>query len=764
MNEELKVFITAEIDGLKKEVQNAQDEIKNLEKTSKDSGSKFGNAMKAMGKVAATAMKAVAAAIAAGITALVALGESTREFRAEQAKLTTAFDAAGHSAQTATKVYDELFGVIGEYDQATEAAQQIALLASSEEEAVKWAELGAGVVGRFGDALQPETFFEAANETLKLGEATGAYTQMLEGAGVSVDEFNAGLAACNTEAEKQAYIYEVANGVLGEAADTYRKTAEDVIAANNATLNMTEAMAGLGAVVEPIITIFKDGLADVLKEITPYLQMVASGIKELIATGDATDLEYGIVAVLKNLTGIIQNMLPTLLTTGTSLIIALIEGIAGALPQMVSTIVGAIPQLVSSLLSMLPTLINCGVQIILAILEGLSSAIPDIVQAVVDIVPTLVDTLIANIPLLIQGAIDFLMAIAQAVPEIVPQIIEQIPPLVSSIVDCLIENLPLLIDGAIQLFMALVDALPQIIPPLMRALPQIVMELVGGLIRAIPDLLAGALKFFGAIVQAIITIGETVIQSIVSYVKGWIEALGEFIDDLKGWGKDLVEKMKEAWENVKNGIKEKIEQAKQNVMETFENIKAGIQEKINNAKEIVVSVFDNIKNTIKDKATQAKTNVLSVFDNIRSGIQSKIEAARDKVRDVIEKIKSFFKFEWSLPKLKMPSISISGKFSLNPIQVPKFRISWNKLGGVFDDPTLFSFGGSLQGLGEDGAEAVVPLEKNTKWLDRLAEMLNDKQGNRPIILQVDGKTFAQISVDSINALTRQTGTLGINMI
>ena len=114
-------------------------------------------------------------------------------------------------------------------------------------------------------------------------------------------------------------------------------------------------------------------------------------------------------------------------------------------------------------------------------------------------------------------------------------------------------------------------------------------------------------------------------------------------------------------------------------------------------------------------------------------------------------------FKWELPKLKLPSISIQGKFSLNPPSVPKFSISWHKLGGVFDAPTLFGYGGNVHGLGEDGAEAIVPLEKNTQWLDRIAERLQG--GNIPIVLQVDGKTFAQISVNSINQLTKQTGNL-----
>ena len=156
--------------------------------------------------------------------------------------------------------------------------------------------------------------------------------------------------------------------------------------------------------------------------------------------------------------------------------------------------------------------------------------------------------------------------------------------------------------------------------------------------------------------------------------------------------------------------------------------------------------------------------MLNIFNKIKDGIQEKINNAKDKVKEAIDKIKDFFNFSWSLPKLKMPSISITGKFSLDPPSVPKFSISWNALGGVFDTPTLFGFGDSLQGLGEDGAEAVVPLEKNLGWLNKLADMLSERLGSdnsTPIILQVDGTTFAQTSIRTINQLTKQTGSLGL---
>ena len=167
---------------------------------------------------------------------------------------------------------------------------------------------------------------------------------------------------------------------------------------------------------------------------------------------------------------------------------------------------------------------------------------------------------------------------------------------------------------------------------------------------------------------------------------------------------------------------------------------------------------------MRNKVQSAKESVVNIFGNIKEGIANKIEAAKEKVKSVIDKIKGFFKFKWSLPKLKLPKISISGKFSLAPPSVPKFSISWNKLGGVFDKPTLFSYGNTLQCIGEDGAEAVVPLEKKTQWLDRLADRLAAKQNGVPIVLQIDGKTFAQVSIDSINSLTRQRGKLGLNLV
>ena len=174
---------------------------------------------------------------------------------------------------------------------------------------------------------------------------------------------------------------------------------------------------------------------------------------------------------------------------------------------------------------------------------------------------------------------------------------------------------------------------------------------------------------------------------------------------------------------------------------------------------MALNIWTQLDSATGGKLSTLVNTVATKFENLKSKISEKMENAKTVVKNAVQKLKDFFNFDWSLPKIKLPHFSISGSFSLNPPSIPHFSVSWYKNGGVFDFPTLFPFGnGSIGGLGEDGAEAIVPLENNTEWLDRIAERLNRNSG-QPIYLQVDGKTFGKIAVDSINDLTTQTGNL-----
>lgn len=271
------VVTEGKLNSYKNAVKETADEVANLGKNSEDTSDK-------MAGVLGGGLKAAGAGMAALGAGAVASAESTREYRTEMGKLDAAYAASGYSSEAAANAYKTLQGIIGETDQSVEAAQQIALLADSEEQVAKWAGLASGVVGVFGDALQPETFFEAANETMKLGEATGAYVQMLEGTGLNVDEFNEGLAKCNTEAEKQAYMLKVTEGALGAAGTAYEANNADVIAANAANEQWTASLAEVGAKVEPLLTKLKEIGATMLSMVVPVIDAVVDNLP-MIAVG-----------------------------------------------------------------------------------------------------------------------------------------------------------------------------------------------------------------------------------------------------------------------------------------------------------------------------------------------------------------------------------------------------------------------------------------------------------------------------------------------
>jgi len=245
-----------------------------------ETGNQTSSAFEKIGGVAKKIGTAVVTAGAALGGAWIAAIEGSREYRAEMGLLDSAFLASGHSSTEAKNTYSALNAVLGDTEQAVEAAQHIALIADNEKEMNTLTEIGTGVFATFGQSLPIEGLMEGVLHTSELGEVQGSLADALEWSGITVEDFNDKLAKCSNEEERQDLIMKTLKDTYGAASTQYKETNKDVMEARKAQERLTDAFAELGRVGEPIMTAIKNAVAGMVSAVVPKLESFIQKIKD----------------------------------------------------------------------------------------------------------------------------------------------------------------------------------------------------------------------------------------------------------------------------------------------------------------------------------------------------------------------------------------------------------------------------------------------------------------------------------------------------
>lgn len=595
---------------------NTKQELDALTNSADKQGSVFKSAASGLGKGLVSVVAGAGAAVAGVTASFFGLAESTREVRTTLGKLETAFTTAGLTAEDSKQTYEDLYAVLGDEGKANEAALHIASLSNSQEDLSHWTNIATGVYATFGDSLPIESLAEAANETSKTGAITGALADALNWAGVNEENFQAQLDACTTEQERQALITSTLNGLYDEAADKYKEVNADVIDAQKAQVNLTNAMANLGAIAEPIMNMLKQVTADFLTELEPAVKLLGEGLQGIFAgTADGTQkFAEGISSFVEIALTMIQEAIPKILSLIEALLPSIIQTMASNLPSIIQTIASGFVQIINALSSMLPTIL------------------PLIIQAILDCAQTILD----NLGVIIDAGIQLILALADGLVSAFPVLIEKLPILIDKAVSAITANLPKLIRAGLQLTLSLAQGLLDAAPQLVAQLPQIIGSIVTGLLEGIPDLIAAGGELLAGLFEGLLD------PSVI-------------------------------WENIKS---------------------------------LGNSIIDGFKSFF-GIASPSKLMRKEIGKNLGDGLG---EGLLDSEKDVQNDIAKFNK-----------SILSSFNYSLNPnISTPALAT-----GGIVSSPTLAM-------IGEAGKEAVVPLENNTEWLDKLADKLATKMGRNTV--------------------------------
>lgn len=411
----------------------------------------------------------------------------------------------------------------------------------------------------------------------------------------------------------------------------------------------------------------------------------ANNIKPRIITIFAT-LPTAISSLVPQLTSLVKDLLPPLLQSTIQLITSLIN----ELPSLIGTIATALWDILQSTFS------DFDITAITSFMDnlgnGIREKIPVLLETILPMLQSFSESFLENVPMLIESGMELIANIIQGLIDSLPQLIEYVPTIITNIADTISQSMEIILGKGIEIIWAIIK----------------------GLIEAIPDLIA----HFGDIIEMIISVWQAI---------EWLNL-----------GKNLIEGIKNGITALKDGFTDFIKNLFNKIKEFIKNIFTGVH---SDSTSIWGKIFDGIKNVvsnifnaIKSVFTNAFNTVKDIFLKIKDAIKNPIETARDLVKTAIDKMKSFFNFTWSLPKLKMPHISIEGSFSLVPPSVPKFSIDWYAKGGILTDPTIFGLGqnGNLLGGGEAGAEAVAPIDTLMDYVrvavdesnNELAERLN----------------------------------------
>ena len=245
-----------------------------------------------------------------------------------------------------------------------------------------------------------------------------------------------------------------------------------------------------------------------------------------------------------------------------------------------------------------------------------------------------------------------------------------------------------------------------------------IISFIGGFVDGFLNVVGGALSAIGIDASSAISGVKETVSNGLNAVKG-------FFGNIMGAAADTA---KEKLSNIKNAYEQNGGGIKGVVAASQEAVKGYFTSGLTFIDNLTGGKLTGIKQKFLDGMNGAKSAVTGVLDNVKSSFQSKLDAAHSVVSGFVGKLKSAFSFNWKLPDLKIPHISISGGVAPFGIagkgSLPSFDIQWYAKGGVMTKPTIFgASGGNLLGGGEAGDEAILPL--SALW-DKLRQFIQEE--------------------------------------
>lgn len=322
-------------------------------------------------------------------------------------------------------------------------------------------------------------------------------------------------------------------------------------------------------------------------------------------------------------------------------------------------------------------------KIIPVIIKVISNALPKLAQSAVKIISTLGSAIMKNVPQLLKAAAEILSELVKGISQKLPTLIPAAISMLTELLSGLLDHIDIIIDGAISLVTGLAEGIINSLPILVDKAPEIIAKLVEGIANAVPKLFEAGEKIVGKLWDFF-----SDPQNLLKILKAGRKIVLSLIE---GIGKVLFRL---------------VEYGGKFIEKIWEGLKGALSAVWNWGKQIVEDLWQGIKDNWSAFINWLKTKGQEIWDAINP-FSSVIGG--DKFQEVLAKAE-------------------------------ENKASHNARGGIFNVPTKAI-------IGENGAEAVVPLENNTGWIDKLAARINRSGGGAfspQIVVNVYGDNMNSI--------------------
>jgi len=283
------------------------------------------------------------------------------------------------------------------------------------------------------------------------------------------------------------------------------------------------ALKGVGNMVEKIAPIIAERLPGLVDDLLPGLLSAAASLVQGVVNAlpgllqtllntlpnlikqIVTTIRKVLPDILKAIVSGLKTFIPEMWKMGTELLTELANGMGDG-SKMTDTVIELFNTLIQAVTDNLPQILMAGLTIIEKLAMGIVNNLDKIVDAILQAVTTLIQTIVSSLPQILQKGKDIVLKLVEGIVKNIPKIVEAIVQALADLVQTIVDGLPQILETGVQIILELAQGLIKAIPQLVARIPEIIVSIVGALLSpdSIGKILQAGLDMIGKLFEGLL--------------------------------------------------------------------------------------------------------------------------------------------------------------------------------------------------------------------------------------------------------------------